>query len=75
MFCIFHKWEVKGLYYKPVASRGWGYGIRLIEELYCDKCNKTKYITVETYNHDSRTAYKQKLREIKDLGVRNFYKR
>ena len=75
MFCIFHKWEVKGLYYKPVASRGWGYGIRLIEELHCEKCGKTKYITIETYNNDSRIAYKQKLREIKDLGVRNFYKK
>ena len=53
MICVFHEWKVKGLYYKPVASMGWNYGIQLIEEYQCKKCGKKKCIIVEKYNNDS----------------------
>ena len=73
MICVFHEWKVKGLYYKPVASMGWNYGIQLIEEYQCKECGKKKGIIVEKYNNDSYMLYRQKLKELKSMGIKNFY--
>ena len=73
MICVFHEWKVKGLYYKPVASMGWNYGIQLIEEYQCKKCGKKKSIIVEKYNNDSYMAYVRKLEEIERRGIKSFY--
>ena len=73
MICLFHKWRARDLYYKPVASMGWNYGIQLIEEYQCKKCGKKKSIIVEKYNNDSYMAYVRKLEEIERRGIKSFY--
>ena len=71
--CVFHEWKIKGLYYRPMASMGWNYGIQLIETCQCDKCGKRRSMIIEKYNNDSYMLYRRKLKELNSIGVKNFY--
>lgn len=75
--CLFHKWELIGLYYEEYSPKYYNYGVKTLELYKCGKCRKEKFEIIDdckvTYGSilNDRVKYLRN-NDYKDISV---YKR
>ncbi len=69
--CIFHKWELVGIFYEEYSPRYYNYGLKTLEVYRCKKCNREEIIIIDDYRVTFNMMYSDKIDSLKAKGIKD----
>lgn len=71
MLCLFHKYELTGMFYEEYTPITDNYGLKLVEVHKCIKCGKEVGKVIDNRREVFITSHRERIINLKQKGIKD----